>query len=387
MTTAAPPIAPQALPATTPTDHRGSWLPTWPMVATRFSELARRRGLMITIAAVVIALPTVFLVIRLIAHAVDPKSYGPAGGSDIFTSLSVVVLYVFGFVVAALLGCTAGSSDLTDGMFRHLVITGRSRVALYLARIPAGLAIIVSAVAVGFSIVCLVCCFAAPSTINYNGANVPPGLSLTGFQAWAGAHPDDAICNFFFNGPPPANVPCGGGFSPGPGPVVKGSGPTAPTTLTPAQLQAFAINVAGHYGNYAGYEKIFLVPSVSLMVGTGLWLLLEAAIGFLVGLGLGSLIGQRTISVILMVVLEVILTPLFSTARIPYLLNVQRGIVGIATAHLEPNGLTRVFGSGGGPNARSNLIPEMTWVAVVVIVAWVVGWTAIGAWRMSTRDA
>ena len=44
------------------------------------------------------------------------------------------VLYVFGFIVVATLGCTAGSVDLTEGMFRHLVVTGRSRLALYLAK-------------------------------------------------------------------------------------------------------------------------------------------------------------------------------------------------------------------------------------------------------------
>ncbi len=33
------------------------------------------------------------------------------------------------------------------------------------------------------------------------------------------------------------------------------------------------------------------------------------------------------------------------------------------------------------------LVPESTTVAVCVIVAWLVGWTALGAWRMMTRDA
>jgi len=45
-------------------------------------------------------------------------------------------------------------------------------------------------------------------------------------------------------------------------------------------------------------------------IKTGLWIELEAAIGFLVGLGLGSLIGQRSIGMVLMIVLEVILTPI-----------------------------------------------------------------------------
>jgi len=144
-------------------DRRGSWIPTGGMIATRFMELRKRRGLMIALIAVNIGLPSIFLVVRLLSHAIAPKTYGPAGGYDIFTNLVAGVMYIFGFIVAAAVGCTAGSVDLTEGMFRHLVITGRSRLALYLARIPAGLAIVIPIVAVGFTIVCAVCSFAAPT--------------------------------------------------------------------------------------------------------------------------------------------------------------------------------------------------------------------------------
>ena len=108
------------------------------MIATRFMELRRRRGLMAALILVNIGIPVVFLTFRLLAHAIAPHSYGPAGGYEIFSSMVAGVLFVFGFIVAATLGCTAGSVDLTEGMFRHLVVTGRSRMALYLARIPAG---------------------------------------------------------------------------------------------------------------------------------------------------------------------------------------------------------------------------------------------------------
>ena len=147
------------------------------MITTRFMELRKRRGLMITLMLVTIGIPTVFLGVRLLLHALAPKTYGPAGGYDIYTALSAGVLYTFGFIVAATLGCTAGSVDLSEGMFRHLVVTGRSRVALYLARIPAGLAIIGPLVAIGFGIVCVVCVYAAPTTLNLNGLTVPAGLS------------------------------------------------------------------------------------------------------------------------------------------------------------------------------------------------------------------
>jgi hypothetical protein len=365
-------------------DHRGSPIPTGAMIATRFMELRKRRGLMIALILVNIGIPTIFLTVRLLAHAFDPKSYGPAGGYSIYTGLVAGVMYVFGFIVAATLGCTAGSVDLSEGMFRHLVVTGRSRLALYLARIPAGLAIVVPLVAVGFTIVCAVCVFAAPKTLNYDGVNVPVGLSRAGFENWAANHSDLVMCDFGYNGPGLPNVPCGPN-----GQIIKVQpGSQGPTQPTPAQLRTAAIQVAGQ--NYSSYASDFLYPSDSLMIRSGLWLELEALIGLLVGLGLASLLGQRTISVILMLVLEVVLTPIFSRARIPHLLNLQRAVVGVATAHLTPGGIPVFGGGGGGPgggNGNPLLVPESTTVAVCVIIAWLVVWTALGAWRMMTRDA
>ena len=107
------------------TDRRGSAVPTLSMVTTRFVELRRRRGLMIALSMVTVGLPTIFLSVRLLLHAIAPRTYGPAGGYDIYTGLTVGVLYTLGFLVAATLGATAGSVDLTEGMFRHLVVTGR----------------------------------------------------------------------------------------------------------------------------------------------------------------------------------------------------------------------------------------------------------------------
>jgi hypothetical protein len=393
----APGPAPDTIPAAQRGDHRGSWIPTWGMITTRFMELRKRRGLIIALIAVNIGIPVVFLAVRLISHAVDPKSYGPAGGYTIFTTLVLGFMYIFGFIVAAVVGCTAGSVDLTEGMFRHLVITGRSRLALYLARIPAGLAIVIAMVAIGYTIVCAVCVFAAPTQLNYDGVNVPQGLSRPALDNWAAAHVNEVICNFNYNGPnPPPNIPCGNGTSSGgpagPGAVVRTpQGTVVPVHVTQAQLRAFAVTMANQA--YSDYSANFLVPSTSLMIDVGLWIALEAAIGFTVGLGLASLMGQRTVPVILLVVLELILTPIFSRHVISHLLNVERGIVGVAMLHIEPGGLPTPFsgggpggGSGGGPGGLM-LIPESTLAASLVIVGWIVFWTAIGAWRMMTRDA
>src|ERR1019366_7426433 len=131
----------------------------------------------------------------------------------------------------------AGSTDLTDGMFRHLVVTGRSRVALYLARIPAGLAVVLPIVAAGFILVCAVCVFAAPTKDSYDGVTLPAGLTLSGFEQWATAHPDEVLCNFSYFGSAamavPSNCAGPGGF--------KGTPPPPPTA---ASLRASAIVVA-----------------------------------------------------------------------------------------------------------------------------------------------
>jgi hypothetical protein len=365
-------------------------------------ELRKRRGLMVTLTLVTVGIPTVFLGVRLLLHAVAPKTYGPAGGYDIYTAMVAGVLYIFGFIVAATLGVTAGSADLTEGMFRHLVVTGRSRLALYLARVPAGLAIIVPLVAAGFAVVCVVCSFAAPTQLTYDGVNLPANLSRAGLQSWAADHADEVICNFNFeNGSVQVatvvnSVPCGngpggpGGIGPGGGGAVVRQPAGAPAQPLPSQadVRNAAAVIAGM--DYADYARHFLSPPVSLMVESGLWLELEAVIGFVVGLGLGSLTGQRTVSVIVMIVLEVVLTPILSRARIAHFSNVQRAVVGLATAHLAPGGLPVLGGGGGGPGGGAGnprLLPESTTVAVCVVVAWLVGWSVLGAWRMMTRDA
>jgi hypothetical protein len=376
-------------------DRRGSWIPTGSMIATRFMELRTRRGVMVTLILVTVGIPALFLFIRLLLHAFAPHSYGPAGGYDIFTGLVAGVLYVFGFIVAATLGATAGSVDLTEGMFRHLVVTGRSRLALYVARIPAGLAIIVPLVAVGFTIVCTVCVFAAPTRLVFNGVNVPVNLSRAGLESWAADHADEVICNFDFRMGPSSpiapvlnSVPCGNGPNGGPAIVKQPPGSQGQPQASPAQIREAAGLIARN--DYSDYARQFLYPSDSLMIKSGLWLELEAVIGFVVGLGLGSLIGQRTVAVIIMIVLEIVLTPIFSRARLPHLSNLQRAVVGLATAHLAPGGLPVIGGGGGGPGGGSGnhgLLPESTTVAVCVIIAWLVVWTILGAWRMMSRDA
>jgi hypothetical protein len=364
-------------------DRRGSPVPTAGLIATRIMELRKRRGLMIALIVMNIGLPALFLFIRLLGHAFVPRTSPPAGGNQIFGVLAAGFLPTFGFVVAATVGCTAGSRDLTEGMFRHLVVTGRSRLALYLARIPAGLAIVVPLVAVGYTIVCAVCAFAAPVVITDNGVNIPPGLSRAGFANWAGNHAELVVCNFPYNGTVPGNVACPSG------PGWWSVSSATPGQAAPAALEALAIKIADQ--DYPGYTRIYLSPPASLMTEAGLWIELEAAVGFILGLGLASLMGQRTVPVILLIMFQMILTPILVGPGITHLQDLQHSFVGLAVAHLEPSGLPVAIGlpgvTGGVGSPGSTRLPESATEAVCVIIAWLAAWTILGAWRMTTRDA
>ena len=340
----------------------GSWIPTWSLIATKHLELRKRRTLMVVVLVLTVGLPVLVLGLRLLFHVVDPKSYGPAGTPGVFQALCQPMAE-FGFIIAATLGATAGTSDLTDGVFRHLVITGRSRLALYLARIPAGLSILLPLVAIAFAMVCLVTGYEGtpqPTSVGEGGISVPAQLDQAQLETWLVQHPRQADEAF---GPPPGTA----GFR---------SGPV----------------IASIYGQYTGDENLQLNPADNEMIKIGLWLELEVGLGFMVGLGLGSLIGQRTVPIVLLVVLQIIVTPLLAVHVIPYFLDGQRLVVGIAMDQLRPAGLAG--GGGGGPGhvlfgGRGALeIPPMpTWAMISVIVGWIVGWSVIGAWRMMTRDA
>lgn len=380
----APDQAPQPAPTGHARDRRGSPVPTTGMIATRVMELRKRRGLMIALIVMNIGFPAVFLLIRLLAHAFAPHANPPAGGYQIFVPLAAGFLPTFAFIAATTVGCTAGSRDLTEGMFRHLVVTGRSRLALYLARIPAGLAVVVPLVAIGYTILCAVGVFAAPAFIDDNNVNIPPGLSRAGFESWARGHAEPVICSLGYNGPVPGHVACAG-------PPGWSKSAITPAQPAPAAVEALATKIAKN--DYPGYTAIVRYPSISLMIKAGLWLELEAAVAFILGLGLASLMGQRTAPLIMLIVLQMILTPILSAVNIPHLQDLQRSVVGLAIAHLEPSvlpmafGLPGVAGGLGRPGAAQSLLPESASQAACVIIAWLAAWTILGAWRMTTRDA
>ena len=95
-------------------------------------------------------------------------------------------------------------------------------------------------------------------------------------------------------------------------------------------------DIGTEYTDYTSAEDAQFNPAANEMFKIGLWLELEVGIGFLVGLGLGSLTGQRTLSAILLIGLEIIVTPILARTAIPYFLDGQRLDVGVAWTSCAP---------------------------------------------------
>ena len=114
------------------------------LVRADLLKLRKRRGLFWWSLVLTAGSMLAYYGVKEVLHLSDAVGNGPAGGRDTYArAMDVLVLTTA--VAGALLGTTAGSGDRGAGVFRDLVATGRSRVELSLARVPAALALIVSA--------------------------------------------------------------------------------------------------------------------------------------------------------------------------------------------------------------------------------------------------
>ena len=108
------------------------------MVGAELTKLRKRRGLFWSTLVLVVAPVVVGYAVLTLQHAVDPGHFGPAGGITNLRS-TYEFLTQIGVVAAIMVGVTAGGGDLGEGVFRELVVTGRSRIALFGVRFPGGI--------------------------------------------------------------------------------------------------------------------------------------------------------------------------------------------------------------------------------------------------------
>jgi hypothetical protein len=121
------------------------------LVRAELLKVRKRRGLVASTVALTIVPMIVAYVVLVLLHVANAAEHGPAGGAKNFAD-SLNFLGALTIVAGILVGATVGTGDVGAGVFRELVVTGRSRLALFAARIPAGLAFLLVPLAIGFAV-------------------------------------------------------------------------------------------------------------------------------------------------------------------------------------------------------------------------------------------
>jgi ABC-type transport system involved in multi-copper enzyme maturation permease subunit len=176
------------------------------MFGADFLKLRKKRSTVIW-ALVLALLPVIVLfVVGAIQHSSEPSSHGPAGGVESFeTGVRLLGGLLFGPLVAILIGVEAGTGDHSAGVFRDLVVTGRSRLALFASRLPAALLLCWSVILTAYALV-LVGTFAFAGNLpTPDGALILNGLGFlllstgamcavaVGFSSLTGSKPASII--------------------------------------------------------------------------------------------------------------------------------------------------------------------------------------------------
>ena len=107
------------------------------MIAVALAELGRmlrRRGLVITAVAIPAAVVVVIAIIQMVLHSRNPQEYPIVGGSSMLSAGQLVAYFLL--ILATLIGATLGAEDTVNGTLRYILLTGFSRIRLYLVRLP-----------------------------------------------------------------------------------------------------------------------------------------------------------------------------------------------------------------------------------------------------------
>lgn len=257
------------------------------MIGAEILKLRRNRPTMLT--ALVLSVGIAILYFAFI----DFRHHGNLSGPQTLSDGATLMGVYFGAFAAILIGTEAGAIDLSSGVFRDLVATGRSRTALFLVRIPAAIAV------------------ALP-------------LTLTGF--------------------------------------------------------AFSIVAA-----YA-FHRSSPAPSVGLTVKFVGWVALATAIQTTLAVGIASLTGSRSITLVAIIGWNTVATSLIHFAS--FLGSARDLVLPIALGRLSPGSAVGTHTHPGSSIALDNFkLPMPAVVAVLVVLAWAALAATIGAWRTGTLDA
>jgi ABC-type transport system involved in multi-copper enzyme maturation permease subunit len=257
------------------------------MMGADFLKLRKKRGTLIWALVLALAPLVIFFIVRAVQHSSSPAENAAAGGVGGFKDAMPLLALFFGPLAAIMIGTDAGAGDLAAGVFRDLVVTGRSRVALFAARVPAAL-----------------------------------GL------CWL------------------------------------------------VMLVAYAVMAIGTYALASGTPT----PGGALVINGLLFTLFATGIVCVVAVGFSSLVGSRPAALTALIGWQLIASRILE--NIESLGNSRRLILSQAIAHFSPIFIGEHHGPRGGATVTMS-----TGIAVVVSLAWIVVFLALGAWRTRTMDA
>jgi ABC-type transport system involved in multi-copper enzyme maturation permease subunit len=147
-----------------------AWTADRSLPSSDLLKLRRRRGLVVvTSLLTVVAMAITYAIIEIV-HLSSPAKHGPAGGVENLGHGSWVAA-TLGAVAAVLVGSIAGAGDLEAGVYRDLVVTGRSRLALYRSRALGGLLFLLAFVTAAYALT-------AVATVVFAGGRPVPGTHL-----------------------------------------------------------------------------------------------------------------------------------------------------------------------------------------------------------------
>jgi ABC-type transport system involved in multi-copper enzyme maturation permease subunit len=255
------------------------------MFGADFLKLRKKRGTLVWALVLGIAPVLIYFVVAPILHSSNPMETGPAGGTKNFGDGLRTIALFFGSLAAVLIGVEAGTGDASAGVFRDLVVTGRSRLALFASRVPAALAL---------------CC------------------------------------------------------------LVIGA--------------AYALLLAGTYV----FASNLPTPNAALVLnGLGFALLATGAV-CVISVGFAALTTSKPAAIIGLIAWQVVASPIL--VSISALGSLREGVLSQSLAHFSP-----VNVSGGGGHGATVTLSQGT--ALIVLIAWLAAFLALGAWRTNRMDA
>ena len=141
------------------------------MIGAELLKLRRNRALLAFALLLGVATIALYFGFAAVEHASNPARYGPAGGAPHFERSVRIGGLFFGALAAILIGAEAGTADISSGVFRDLVATGRSRLALFAVRAPGAILLTLAVNGLGF-VVGLACSFLLAGSLPTPGVGI-----------------------------------------------------------------------------------------------------------------------------------------------------------------------------------------------------------------------